>query len=77
MSNKIKIPKITHTVFKNEDIINYLKAEQIKELSDISRIISYRRDLDNKSDNEYLIINTDEPYALEIVEILKKNGHWG
>jgi hypothetical protein len=26
---------------------------------------------------EYLVINTDEPYANEIIEILKRNGHWG
>lgn len=26
---------------------------------------------------EYLVINTDEPYAPEIIEILKRNDHWG
>lgn len=26
---------------------------------------------------EYLVINTDEPYAPEVIEILKRNGHWG
>jgi hypothetical protein len=26
---------------------------------------------------EYLVINTDEPYAGEIIEIMKRNGHWG
>lgn len=26
---------------------------------------------------EYIVVNTDEPYAQEIIEILKRNGHWG
>jgi len=26
---------------------------------------------------KYIVINTDEPYSGEIVNILKKNGHWG
>lgn len=24
----------------------------------------------------YLVINTDEPYVDEIIEIMKRNGHW-
>lgn len=28
-------------------------------------------------DNQYLVINTDEPYADEVIEILKRHGHWG
>lgn len=26
---------------------------------------------------EYLVINTDEPYAPEVIEIMKRHGHWG
>lgn len=26
---------------------------------------------------EYIVINTDEPYVQEIIEILQRNGHWG
>lgn len=26
---------------------------------------------------EYIVINVDEPYAPEIIDILKRNGHWG
>lgn len=29
------------------------------------------------SNNEYLVVNLDEPYAEEVIEILKKHGHWG
>ncbi len=27
--------------------------------------------------NQYLVINTDEPYADEVIDILKHHGHWG
>ncbi len=26
---------------------------------------------------EYIVINTDEPYAPEVIEIMKRYGHWG
>lgn len=29
------------------------------------------------TDHEYLVINTDEPYIQDIIEIMKKNGQWG
>lgn len=29
------------------------------------------------SNNEYLVVNLDEPYAEEVIEILKRHGHWG
>jgi len=29
-----------------------------------------------KPSNQYLVINIDEPYAGEVIEILKKNRHW-
>ena len=31
-------------------------------------------ELDKK---RYIVINQDESYADEVIEILKKNGHWG
>jgi chemotaxis regulatin CheY-phosphate phosphatase CheZ len=27
-------------------------------------------------DKRYIVINTDEPYAEEVIEIMKKHGHW-
>lgn len=32
---------------------------------------------DEKGNNTYLAINTDEPYAEQIIEIMKQHGHWG
>jgi hypothetical protein len=39
-------------------------------------MVKMYRDALDKKENTYLVINTDEPYADEIIEILKKNGHW-
>ncbi|WP_137744577.1 hypothetical protein [Robertmurraya siralis] len=27
--------------------------------------------------NNYVVINLDEPYIKEIIEIMKRHGHWG
>ncbi len=27
--------------------------------------------------NSYIVINLDEPYIDEIIEIMKRHGHWG
>ncbi len=35
------------------------------------------RRLEGKRENNYLVINTDEPYADEVIEIMKLHGHWG
>lgn len=47
-------------------------------LKSITGAICIGRNADGKKiGNEYLVINTDEPYAGEIIEIMKRNGHWG
>ncbi len=37
----------------------------------------YEMSLPKEKDHEYLVINTDEPYIDEVIEVLKKHGHWG
>lgn len=65
-------------VIKREDAANFLDRVQRDILSRILKAIaSSRLRKGKKTDNEYLVINTDEPYAPEIIEILKRNGHWG
>lgn len=39
--------------------------------------IQNKRAAAGKKENTYIMINTDEPYADEVIEILKRNGHWG
>jgi len=65
-------------VLKIEDIEKYLPKVAQLQLKKVQVKIGCSRILDFKStNNEYLVINTDEPYAPEIIEILKRNGHWG
>jgi hypothetical protein len=47
-------------------------------LKKTSELIRAGREKDGKNpNNKYLVINVDEPYADEVIEILKRNGHWG
>ncbi len=65
-------------VVKEEDISRYLNLTKAKEFGFCLDVISNgRREEGENPDNKYLVINVDEPYAPEIVEILKRNGHWG
>jgi hypothetical protein len=66
------------TVIKNEDAKKYLSKGQRILLEDICRTIEMGRKLNSKkSDNEYVVVNLDEKYASEVVNIMKKNGHVG
>lgn len=65
-------------VIKIDDTKKYLSLEQQAKLVDILDTIQIAREKEGKNpNNEYLVINTDEPYVPEIIEILKRNGHWG
>ena len=66
------------TVIKNEDIELYCDGYDKAALQNICNSIAMGRLSDERTNlNTYLVINTDEPYAPEIVDILKRNGHWG
>lgn len=63
-------------VIKREYIDSPMGREYTEKLSDIARV--NRIITTRKTDTpQYLVINQDEPYADEIIEILKRNGHWG
>lgn len=63
------------TVLKNEDVEKYLNAKGKLSLNKITETISDGRSMDNKKpQNQYLVINVDEPYAYAVIEILKRNG---
>ncbi len=64
-------------VFKREDIKRCNPTLQ-KTIYLAALSISANRASQGKNPNpEYLVINTDEPYVSEIIDILKRNGHWG
>jgi len=64
-------------VLKLEDVdfLSYMKQEQLEH---ICKMIDFnRRQINKKTDNEYLVINMDEPYAEKVKAILIENNHWG
>lgn len=68
------------TVLKNEDLAGVFLAHPYMEQSFIdicNKIRTLRRLRQTVEKPLYLVINTDEPYADEVIEILKKHGHWG
>lgn len=66
------------TVIKNADIEEYLSKPKQTQLLQLLTTINNGRILDLKSiDNEYLVINRNESYADEVIEIMKRHGHWG
>lgn len=69
-------------VLKNEDLIGALEGEDNEDLREsfkttLFMLAMYREMLGKKQKNKYLVINTDEPYADEVIEIMKRHGHWG
>ncbi|PAE20521.1 hypothetical protein CHH80_10940 [Bacillus sp. 7504-2] len=69
--------KIKFTVFKNEDIEKLSKIRRAY-LSEAQETIVKNRLAEGKRGlPKYLVINTDEPYADEVIEIMKRHGHWG
>ncbi|MED3792445.1 hypothetical protein P4571_08310 [Niallia alba] len=70
--------KIKYLHFKLSDCSKYLSEQDQMQLVRISEKITNRRKEEGKNqDNTYLVINTDESYADEVIEIMKSNGHWG
>ena len=64
-------------VFKLEDVEKLGHYYQ-RALEEVAYIIERNRRANEQTvDNEYLVINTDEPYRDEIIDVLKRNGHWG
>lgn len=64
-------------VIKVDDANRYLMASDRPVFNSLLDRIAYGREEDGKGENVYIVINTDEPYASEVVDILKENGHWG
>lgn len=70
--------QVKFTVLKNEDINIYLDEREKSDLSRILWKIQELRILDGKPPlNTYLVVNTDETYAADIVRIMQANNHWG
>lgn len=68
--------QMKYTVIKNSDLFN-ADAVTNSNMECVLDSINRMRKKKGKKENTYLVINTDEPYADEVIEILKRNGHWG
>jgi len=53
----------THLVIKLQDVEEYLTLNEQQELGSFIAKIVEERQIDRRKLNEYLVINTDEPYA--------------
>lgn len=69
------------TVINERDFQRYVPVQARKdfeaEFNNISGWIGYGREKEGKNPfNNYLIINLDEPYIEDVIEVMKANGHW-
>lgn len=63
---------VTHIVFKKADIEKYLSIEDQYELEYIKSKIALGRVKDKKKAyNTYLVVNTDEKYANEVMQLIE------
>lgn len=67
-----------YIVIKIADLLKYVPSVfKLAMLDNDLKDIAEGRAQDGKPVNEYIVVNTDEPYAAEIIEVLKRNNAWG
>lgn len=70
-----------YTVINEHDVEKYLSIGERQDLAIVlDRMlgnIEDGREKDGKKPyNSYIVINTDEPYINEIIDVMKRNGHF-
>lgn len=68
-----------HIVIKVDDFVKYVNCGVKAALLDNDlQDIQAGRKADGKDPRpEYIVVNTDEPYAQEVIDVLKRHGAWG
>lgn len=71
-----------HILINWRDVEKYVDQKLVDRLQtaimDVAVQVEAGRENDGKAPfNSYLVINQDEPYAAEVIEIMKRHGHWG
>lgn len=71
-----------YTIINERDVKKYAKQKWVdkmqKAIDNVLIDVEEGRRKDGKAPyNCYLVINVDEPYAPEVIEIMKRHGHWG
>lgn len=76
---KLKCGGISKFIVIKRDDLKYINSPFKLAMfrNDLKDIENGRKSEGKKTDNEYIVINTDEPYAQEVIEIMKRHGHWG
>jgi hypothetical protein len=62
----------THIVFKKDDVLNYVGSNEMLRLMRVRDQINTGRAKDGKEANDYYVVNKDEPYSEEVLDIIKK-----
>lgn len=74
--------KRRYTILNERDYEKYVNTELQSRFEDVfgkvlEQIEDGRYKDGKKPYNNYVVINLDEPYIDEIINIMKRNGHWG
>ncbi|MBR0602809.1 hypothetical protein HF695_10800 [Bacillus safensis] len=70
-----------YSILSVRDASKYVPRDQLtkflEHLVEVEMYIEEGRKKDGKKpSNNYVIINQDEPYIHEIIDVMKRNGHW-
>jgi hypothetical protein len=68
-----------HLVIKIDDYVKYVKSSfKAAMLNNDLEDIQAGRKADGKDPcPEYIVVNTDESYVQEVIDVLKRHGAWG
>lgn len=69
--------EMKYTVIKNDDIEQFMNDREKLILQELLYSMNLRKKKEGKAvDHQYLVINTDEQYSPQVIDILKANNHW-
>lgn len=74
--------KPQYTVLNEADFLKYCNSREIENAAEALRPLFYKIEKERIREgklpiNQYIVINRDESYAPEVIEIMKRHGHWG
>lgn len=72
MSKVFELKENTHMVLKESDIVDHLTEAEQEILAILYEKIMTGRESNGKEENSYYIVNLDEPYADEILDVIMK-----
>jgi len=66
-----------YIIIKQDDLYRYTSQQDQIDLARILKAIRDGRIKEKKNTgNKYLVVNTDEDYAEDVIDILRKNNYW-